>query len=372
MNAKPFHSAIILSYSIGIFWFAGCNIKPYKLIQADNPPYFPNTIFTASEDLSSPKFTALLEKYRLDTVLGNEKNELKRILLLRHWIHKIIKIDDYGPYAGNGSVESTLDNALKGNGYHCGFYSAVQTAVLNAFGYVTRSILADTGTPVDYMVGGGHHALNEVWLNSYHKWFLCDAKYDYHFEKNGIPLSALEVRDAYLKTKAADIDLVKGVERKVVAGLPEYNIPTREQLARVYTWVSWYQNNDRYTHWPDNSADIIIYEDEYTKTHTWLWDGKPLWAYNTKFLHWITDKDKIEWTPNIITSNVTIAGDKAIIQLASDTPNLKSYQEKDGEHWKDIASTFESTLQEKKYEWVFRTLNTAGVSGKEHKIIIAK
>lgn len=362
----------ILKLAIGIFIVAGCNTRPYQLMETANPPFLPNTIFTSNEDLSLSKFHALRKKYQLDTVVGNEKDELRRILLLRHWIHKTIPIDDYGPYAGDGSVESTLDSALKGKGYHCGYYSAVQTAVLNAYGYVTRSILADTGIPVDYMVGGGHHALNEVWLNSYNKWFLSDAKYDYHFEKDGIPLSALEVREEYLKNKAANIDLIKGMERLVVSGLPEYNIPTREQLAKVYTWISWYKDNNRYTRWPDNSADIIIYQDGYTKTHTWLWDGKPLWAYNTEFLHWVTDKDRIEWTPNIISSNVTVTGNKVKIDLYSNTPNLKTYQVKDrsGEGWKDIAATFESDLKKKRYEWVFRTVNTVGVNGSEHKIVI--
>lgn len=364
----------ILKLAIGIFIVTGCHTRPYQLIQTANPPFLPNTIFTSHEALSSSKFHALREKYQLDTVVDNEKDELKRILLLRHWIHTTIQIDDYGPYAGDGSVESTLDSALKGNGYHCGYYSAVQTAVLNAYGYVTRSILADTGTPVDYMVGGGHHALNEVWLNSYNKWFLTDAKYDYHFESNGVPLSALEVRESYLNNKAADIDLVKGVERKAVSGLPEYNIHTKEQLARVYTWISWYKDNDRYTRLPDNSADIIIYQDEYSKTHTWLWDGKPLWAYNTPFLHWVTDKDKIGWTPNTISSRATITGNRIKIDLCSNTPNLLTYQVKDmtSRQWKDVTETFVSKLKKERNEWVFRAVNAAGVSGKEHKIMIER
>ncbi len=355
-----------------VFLLLSCSNDIYKSVAVNNPQFIPNTIFGASENISDPKFSALKEKYRLDTLFHNEKDELKRILLIRNWIHKTIRIDDYGPYAGDGSVESTLDNALKGKGYHCGYYSAVQTAILNAYGYVTRSILADTGIPVDYMVGGGHHALNEVWLNSYHKWVLIDAKYDYHFEKNGIPLSALEVRSAYLKNKAADIDLVKGVERKIVAGMPEYNIPTREDLAKVYTWISWYKDNDRYTHWPDNSADIIIYQDEYTKNHTWLWDGKPLWAYHTKYLHWADDKSEIEWTPNVISSQISISGNKVKINLLSNTPNLKTYQIKTSDHWKDIANSFESNLENKRYEWSFRTMNIAGVAGSEYKIILAK
>lgn len=355
-----------------IFLILSCNRGTYKIVEAHNPKNFQNTIFGASEDISAAKFSALKERYSLDTIFHGEKDELKRILLLRHWIHHTMKIGDYGPYTGNGSAENTLDEALGGHGFHCGYFSSVQNAILNAYGYVTRSILADTGEPVDYMVGGGHHALNEVWLNSYHKWVLIDAKYDYHFEKNDIPLSALEVRAAYLKNKASDIDLAIGVDKKIVAGMPEYNIPTREDLAKVYTWISWYKDNDRYTYWPESSADIIIYRDEYTKSHTWLWVGKPLWAYNTKYLHWTDNISEIEWTPNTISSGISISGNKLKINLNSSTPNLKTYQIKSGNHWEDITNNFEATLKHKKYEWSFRTMNIAVVDGIEYKIIIAK
>lgn len=354
---------------------SGChNNKPFHVVDSDNPAFIKNTVFISSENLSDPKFEALKKKYQLDTIFHGETNELKRVLLLRHWIHEAIKIDDYGPYTGNGSVESTIDEALKGHGFHCGYFSSVQNAILNAYGYVTRSILVDTGVPVDYMVGGGHHAVNEVWLNSYHKWFLSDAKYDYHFEKNGIPLSALEIRAEYLKNKAADIVLVKGVEKKAIDGLPEYNIKTKEQLARAYTWISWYKNNNRYSGHPDSSADIIMYQDDYFKNHTWLWDGKPHWAYNTKFLHLVSDSAKIEWTPNTVSSKVLIEGNKAIISLTSDTANLKTYQMKikPNEEWKKISNTAEINLTADKNEIIFRAENIAGVTGPEHKIIIAR
>ncbi len=365
----------LLIAGIGYLLASGCREnKPFLVSHSDNPAFINNTVFTSSENLSDPKFEALKVKYQLDTAVGVEKDELKRILLLRHWIHKKIKINDYGPYAGNGSVESTLEEAMKGNGYHCGYFMDVQNAILNAYGYITRCILADTGIPIDYMVGGGHHAVNEVWLNSYHKWFLSDAKYDYHFEKNGVPLSALEIRDEYLKNKAADITLVKGPGRAVVAGLPEYNIKTKEQLARVYTWISWNKNNNRYSGQPDNSADIIMYEDDYFKNHTWLWDGKPHWAYNTQFLHLVPDRKAIEWTPNTISSRVLIEGSKAKIHLTSVTPNLKTYQMRelpDGK-WRNVTDSVEIVLNKERYELIFRTVNLAGVTGSEHKIIIAR
>jgi len=169
-----------------------CTSSSFHEVKTDNPEFIPDTSFVSFENMASPKFSALKAKYQLDTIFHGETDELKRILLLRNWIKGQIKIDNQGPYPGDGSPESILDEAAKGHGFHCGHYMVVQNAVMNAYGYVTRCLGAGEGAPNELEV---HHGINEIWLNTYHKWFLSDAKYNYHFEKNGIPLSALEVRD---------------------------------------------------------------------------------------------------------------------------------------------------------------------------------
>src|SRR5437868_3044874 len=137
-----------------------CNSnKPFHEVKVDNPEFIPDTAFVGHEDLTSPQFKALKEKYQLDTIFHGEKDELKRILLLRNWIHNTIKIDNIGPYPGDGSVESILDEALKGHGFHCGHYTEVQNAALNGYGYITRCLLADVGVPVNQLDGEGHHAI---------------------------------------------------------------------------------------------------------------------------------------------------------------------------------------------------------------------
>jgi hypothetical protein len=48
--------------------------KPFHQVKTDNPYFYANTIFKSHEDLSSPKFKALKEKYRLDTIFHAEKD----------------------------------------------------------------------------------------------------------------------------------------------------------------------------------------------------------------------------------------------------------------------------------------------------------
>src|SRR5690606_25983709 len=143
------------------------------------------------------------------------------------------------------------------------------------------------------------------------------AKYNHHFEKDGIPLSALEIRDEYLKNQAADIVMVYGPDRKPIEthglknkdGVVEPR--TRQRYAQTYTWISYETWNDRYTNWPENSSNVAVltmYEDDYFKNNTWIWGGKPHWAYakEPEFLKRVPQRDAIEWTPNTIAADVKV------------------------------------------------------------------
>ena len=349
---------------------SGCRNTEYAIEEIDNPIFKPNVEFQGFEDLSNPGFQHLIEKYQLDTIFHGETDEFKRILLLRHWIKSVIKIEDHSPhYSGEGYAEGILDAALKGEGFHCGHYMKVQNGIMNAYGYVTRTLGAGPGVK-----GGpsGHHGINEIWLNDYNKWFLSDAKYDHHFEKDGIPLSALEIRDEYLKNKAADIVKVKGPERTVIDEDPETGT-SRERSAQTYTWIEFHTCNDMFTAWPDHETLLTMYEDDYFKNNTWIWGDNPHWAYDQPdFMRLVQNRDAIEWTPNTIVSEIRIEGDVANIKLISETPNLKEYQMKEmpSGDWKHVDESMSIDLKRKRHEMLFRTINLAGVSGPEHKIII--
>ena len=350
----------------------GCNNPEYALEEVDNPPFKPNVEFLGYEDLNHPGFQILREKYQLDTIFHGETDEFKRILMLRHWIRSVVSIDDHGdPYPGRGYVEGILDAALEGQGFHCGHFMKVQNGIMNAYGYVTRTLGAGPGVK-----GGpdGHHGINEIWLNDYQKWFLSDAKYDHHFEKDGVPLSALEIRDEYLKNRAADIIRVKGPERIPTPYDPETGT-SWERSAQTYTWIEYHTHNDMFSVWPEHETLLSMYEDDYFMNHTWIWDDKPHWAYDKpEFMRWVSDRDAIEWTPNTIDSEVWIEGNVAKIKLFSDTPNLKEYQMKvlPAGGWNPVEDSFGMDLIGERHELQFRTMNLAGVSGPLHKIAIRR
>ncbi|MBA4058222.1 MAG: hypothetical protein C0490_26130 [Marivirga sp.] len=321
------------------------------------------------------------KKYQLDTVFRGEEDEFKRILMLREWIRTVVQISDFElAYPGDDHAENILDAALKGQGFHCGHFMIVQNAIMNSYGYVTRCLGAGPGVK-----GGpdGHHGINEIWSNQFQKWFLSDAKYNHHFEKNGIPLSALEVRDEYLKNRAADILLVKGSERKVITSDGVLNSRgemmqvTKERFAQTYTWIEWEAVNNRFSYWPDNSDTLSylnMFADTYFKDNTWIWDGKPHWAYNTKAMILIGDRKAIEWTPNMLNAKVMISGDSVTIKLHSSTPNLKTYQMKttSAKEWRDVSNSPVLVLTDDKNQFDFRAVNFAGVAGPVHTVVIER
>jgi hypothetical protein len=355
--------------------------EPFAILEQDEPVFIENTAFSSFEDLTSPKFKAFREKYMLDTVFHGEEDEFKRMLLLRNWIRTVIDISDFeDSYPGDDFADKILDAGLKGQGFHCGHYKIVQNAVMNSYGYVTRCLGAGPGVK-----GGpdGHHGINEIWSNKFHKWFLSDAKYNHHFEKDGIPLSALEIREEYLKNKAADIVLLEGPDRMPIDGDGLANSKgvveqwSKARFAQTYTWIEWEAFNNRFTEWPNNGdavSHLNMYADDYFKNNTWIWDGKAHWAYKTEFMIPIADRNALEWTPNTVKADIKIDGEKAIVKLHSSTPNLKSYQMKlstEGE-WADVADSLAVELKLDRNELSFRTVNLAGVSGVPSKVVVAR
>lgn len=343
----------------------GCTQNPYYQVEIYNPEYKPNKVFNNLEDLTDHKFQHIKEKYMLDTVINGETNEFKRILLLRNWIKSRIQIDDYGdPYPNEKSAEGILDEALKGQGYHCGHFMLVQNDVMNAYGYIARPLGAGPGVEG----ADGHHGINEIWSNDYQKWFLSDAKYNHHFEKDGIPLSVLEIRDEYIKNKGADIKIVRGIFREPIEEQLEFDqngkefYRTKLMFTQTYTWAAWHAYFN---------GKVVMFNDGYYKNNIWLRNGKPHWTYNyPDELILVEDREQIEWTPNTINSKVSQEGNNVTINLVSDTPNFKEYQIKEAPSgkWRQVNNPVKLELDDEEHEFHFRAINLADVAGLVYKI----
>jgi hypothetical protein len=342
----------------------------YRIVETDNPVFRGSELFVSQEDLHSDRFPALIQRYQLESVVDGETNEFQRILLLRNWIKRHIAIDNDNPTQTRGDAFGILDAALKGGGFHCGHFMVVQNAVLNAFGYVTRCLgVAPGGTPDQ---PGGHHGVNEVWSNDYVKWILTDAKYDTHFEKGGIPLSALQVRDELLLNGAADVTCVKGPDRTPITSPEE-----AETSPATYRWISWELQGDRHSSWPSFlSSALVALDDEYFQDHVWWRQGPSNrhWAYAAGYFIPVKHREWIEWTPNVLQVKASVEGSEVHGTITSSTPNLLEYQVREvpDEGWRKIEAGFTLTLSADRHEWFLRAVNSAGVSGPPYHLVVER
>jgi hypothetical protein len=342
--------------------------KALSVIQSPkNVARRPNELFPAFETYYSPRIAALRERYGLDKVVRGVSDEWDRIRLLRNWIRRHMEINDPNPTPVAPEAVAILDAAAKGGGFHCAHFSIVLHAVLNSYGFVTRRLGCGPGT----LERGGHHGVNEVWVNSMAKWVLVDAKCDGHFEKNGVPLSALEIRDEVITGKEACLRRRIGPDGKSKDSAAALADPLG--FTHTYRWCSWEVSTNMFTAWPATSSGaLIMLDDAFFRSNTWYRDGEPHWAYNTPLLQLTPCREWIEWTPNVIESIVMPQGDRARIELLSFTPNLKSYQMRLGTGaWRNCDNVVTVKPAGRSAVNVsFRAVNLFGLIGPTHSLTI--
>jgi hypothetical protein len=234
----------------------------YVVRPVENPQFRPSQIFFKFEDINSPPFVELRRRFPFAESVKGVEDEFARILRLRQWLFSTLKVDNSKPNPPLDAM-SILAQGPSGGPFECTHAMITQNAVMNAMGYITRCLQPGPGGEENSYLAAGNHGVNEIWSNTYRKWFLSDAEFDGHFEKGGVPLSALEIRDEFLKDGAKQVDLVVGPERKKVK-------PRLLFSPHTYRFVSYELTGDRHTQSGWSSGALAVWEDEYFKTHTWL------------------------------------------------------------------------------------------------------
>lgn len=291
------------------------------------PPSYRPELFQTFEDYYHPRLKRLREEYQLERVVEGEENEFRRILKLRHWVHSRWPIDNDQTFSGDAFA--ILEKAKTGCGFHCEHSMTVQHAVLSCMGYVSRYVLVDRNH--EDHGRSLHHGVNEVWSNDHAKWVLLDAKYDIHFERDGVPLSALELHEAVRKDGGKGIVLVRGVERQEVPMAPRTDPQPHEATIDSYWWVCWPLRQNPFTqpHFASRERLVILDNEAFRKT-TWYRGPaenlKKHWAYAAGAFIPTTDRTQIEWTPGVPELRVRRTAPGTLeVEIRSATPNLDAY-----------------------------------------------
>ncbi len=337
---------------------------------APNPVRRPDKVFSSHEDLAHPKFEEFRRKYGLEEAVKGESDEFKRILLLRHWLYRRVVVDKSRPATPEPDAVRTLEEGPGGGAYHCGHMCVALNPVLNSMGHLSRIVFAGAGEKEPRQLSGSHGA-NEVWSSALSKWILVDAEHDSHFEKEGAPLSALEVRDEVWRDGARNVARVKGQERRPQ---PRVEDESWGMTARTYAWVSWTSEGDRFTRYPERSYPWeLVWEDEVWRTRTWHRDGKKHWAYGAGRFKPVPEREAIEWTPYVLDVKCDVKGDSAEVRIASSSPNLREYQvRRAGGAWERAEEKFTLKLGAAREEVLLRAVNAMGLPGPEHRLTVER
>lgn len=305
---------------------------------AAGPRFYPPELFHGFEDFHHPRLRRLRETYGLQKVTSGETDEFRKMLKLRHWVHSRWPIDNSQNFSGDAFA--ILEKAKSGAGFNCSHSMAVQYAVFIAMGFVARNLGVDRNH--EDFGRSIHHGVNEVWSNQFARWILLDAKYDIHFEKDGVPLSALDLHEAVRADGGKGVKKVAGLDRREVPDSKE----EPEASVRGYWWLSYHLRPTSFTHPHWSGGDPLgIYDNAAFRETTWYRGGATglvkHWAYAAKAFVPTRSRTALEWTPGVPDLRARqIAPGKLQVDLASATPNFKSYVVRiDRGPWRAIEGT---------------------------------
>jgi hypothetical protein len=154
----------------------------------------------------SPRLQKLRERCKLDDVIAPGKTEMEQLTLLRHWArHQWHTAWEGGADAWMPPWDAHI--ILDGKDQPtcltmCTHYAAFYVQCCEALGWNARHVVLD------------HHCVSEVWVDQHRKWVMMDVgnskerpDCNLHFERNGVPLSALELHRLARGGDAAGVEV---------------------------------------------------------------------------------------------------------------------------------------------------------------------
>ncbi len=308
----------------------------------------------------NPKLKELREKYRLDEVVAPGKDEFDRQILLLDWTHRQFK--KFGRPSANpqGALE-ILKCVEEGHTFFCAQYGATFVSAAASLGWVDRALALRRHR--DYPgAGSPEHTSTEIWSNQYRKWVMLDPTANMHVLKDGVPLSAYEIRTEWFEREGKDLVFVIGKERKPhrkaelpiflgrFAGFGDLSVPANEM--EKYGFTAYIPNTNLMDAGPDYGKMFIVKDRhcEGTKWHERLNPPNP--AVDPYF--------------PIGQAAVSLAaeGGKLKATFRTLTPNFKEYQvRRDGGEWTRSGDSLPWDLHDGANRLEARTLNQFGVTG---------
>ena len=233
----------------------------------------------------------------------------------------------------------------------CTHYATVFTQCCAALGFYARTQIMQA------------HCITEVWSNDYGKWVTMDpggdsndkTKFTYHFERDGIPLSALEAHLAYVHDDFDDVE---------VSPKPPSETKDRFSVAtRIPLWERFMISLRN-----DETVTLEPGEPEHGQG-SYHYDGY-LWWHDEKTLplpHFSRQTDRVgdfHWDLHRTHMHLQADGDTLIVDFDTETPNLAHFEIRlDGGAWEERPAHFEIPVHSGENRLESRAVNGHGRAG---------
>ncbi len=268
------------------------------------------------EHYDAPRIRQLAAREDLEAVVAGSANEFEAVLKLKEWVAAQFPFGNPDPYPPWDAL-IILDAIRAGQtGGFCAQYSQVMVQSLAALGVPARYV--EVG-----MVDNPYaHFPMEFWSNHFNKWVVMDPSFNVHYERNAIPLSALELHEALVSGAADGVEVIEGAYRTALPSPAEWPLRTKEfyyylryQLKADHVWAPAEAAFDRWN-------DMI----EWTDSRTVPWESsavpsqfpkEPLTARSTTDAAVANAPLNQVWVTPRVTTGTTVA-----LDLAHDMPQI--------------------------------------------------
>lgn len=340
-----------------------------KVASLQSRPPVNNSYAFAYQPVGSRRLTLLRDRYKLKDVVAPGKTEMEQIVLLREWVRNQWKngwAHNDLMYVPPWDALLILDMAPREQALGmCTHYSTVFVQTALALGWNARHLILD------------HHCAAEVWIDELGKWVVMDAgnssdpTLNCHFEKDGVPLSGLEIHDLYRNNQIDKIRVVYTGARGSIPGPELVNRKNQIQFDNYVRLAIPFRNNHLDTPFPGEleQGEAHYFHDGYL----W-WSDSTIPTRSAEYSH-ITNRVQ-DMYPNLNQVALDLqAGDganKVLAGLATDTPNFSHYMVKvdNGEWQKHTGDTFDWTLHTGTNRIEVKSVNKFGREGKASSAVV--
>lgn len=181
--------------------------RAVKLLSAHNEQIIRSDYRFRYQTYDEPRLHELRKRYKLDEVVAPAVDEFQQMVLLRNWSRSQFRRRDYQPFEVQFDALKVLDRNLRNESDRpldltcdfdpCHFFPLFYAQIALSMGHQARLV-------------SSNHGMTELWSNQYGKWVLMDAELNLHYEKDGIPLGALELRAHITAGEQEQITVVYG------------------------------------------------------------------------------------------------------------------------------------------------------------------